>query len=140
MVSSKKVAIASAQGPWGYPSQYSFLPDQVYSELKVRVAVGQGRNIIYRLLRQLMLDLEMDISHFSTADWNPLGEVIKPGQKVLIKPNLVRHFHLGGGDYNAVVTHGSLVRCVLDYVALALEGKGEIVVGDAPIQRSSRGM
>jgi uncharacterized protein (DUF362 family) len=78
--------------------------------------------------------MEMDTEHFSTRNWNPLGTIIHPGQKVLIKPNLVRHIHLGGGDYQAVVTHGSLVRCVLDYVALALRGQGEITVGDAPVQ------
>ena len=134
MISSKEVAIASTQEPWEYPSKHPFLPDEPYPELRDRIAGGQERNITYRLLRQLMFNLEMDVQHFSTHDWNPFGEVIKPGQKVLIKPNLVRHLHLGGGDYRAVVTHGSLVRCVLDYAALALKGGGEIVVGDAPIQ------
>jgi len=96
--------------------------------------MGGERNISYALFRQVMCELEMDIDHFSSSDWNPLGETIRPGQKVLIKPNLVRHVHLGGGDYEAVVTHGSLVRCVLDYVALALKDQGEITVGDAPLQ------
>lgn len=134
MISSKIVAVASSQKPIAYPVQSPFLPDEKYPELKGRVSVGRERNITYGLLRQLMFNLGMDIEHFSTSDWNPLGEVIKPRQKVLIKPNLVRHLHLGGGDYSVVVTHGSLVRCVLDYVALALKGEGEIIVGDAPIQ------
>lgn len=134
MISSKIVAVASSQKPIAYPVQSPFLPGEQYPESKGRVSVGRERNITYGLLRQLMFNLGMDEEHFSAPDWNPLGEVIKPGQKVLIKPNLVRHLHLGGGDYSAVVTHGSLVRCVLDYVALALKGEGEIIVGDAPIQ------
>jgi len=76
----------------------------------------------------------MDSEKFGRPDWNPFRELITPGQRVLIKPNLVRHSHLAGGDYHAVITNGSLVRCALDYVAMALQGKGEITVGDAPVQ------
>jgi uncharacterized protein (DUF362 family) len=134
MISKNSVAIASLQKRSIYPTLVPFFPSRAYPELKNRVKIGKEQNITYVLTRQLMYLMEMDIIHFSTSDWNPLGEVIEPGQKVLIKPNLVRHLHLGGGDYNAVITHGSLVRCILDYAALALKGKGEIVVGDAPIQ------
>ena len=134
MISPITVAIASIREPWLYPSELPFLPDEAYTELKGRLSIGKEGNLAYQLLRQLMYEMEMDITNFSTPDWNPLGEIVHPGQKVLIKPNLVRHLHLGGGDYNAVVTHGSIVRCVLDYVALALKGKGEITVGDAPVQ------
>lgn len=134
MISSNVVAIASGQELIRYPAQAPFLPGEAFPELKAPIRIEKEKNITYKLFRQLMYLMEMDISHFSTSDWNPFREVIRPGQKVLIKPNLVRHLHLGGGDYNTVVTHGSLVRCVLDYAALALKGKGEIVVGDAPIQ------
>jgi uncharacterized protein (DUF362 family) len=134
MLPTYTVSIASVKELWKYPTIPPFLPNEAYPELKGRVGVGKEQNISYMLFRQLMHELQMDIEHFSTPDWNPLSEIIRPGQKVLIKPNLVRHFHLGGGDYIAVVTHGSLVRCVLDYVALALKGQGEITVGDAPVQ------
>jgi uncharacterized protein (DUF362 family) len=81
-----------------------------------------------------MMVLGLDADHADSANWNPLGELVRPGQKVLIKPNLVNHTHLGGGEYDAVVTHGSLIRCILDYVGLALKGHGAIIVGDAPVQ------
>jgi uncharacterized protein (DUF362 family) len=128
------VTIASGQEPIIYPVQVPFLPNEAYPELKCKVCIGKEQNITYRLLRQLMFNLGMDVDRFSAPDWNPLKEIIHSDQKVLVKPNLVRHLHLGGGDYYAVITHGSLVRCILDYVALALEGTGEIVVGDASIQ------
>jgi len=134
MLSAAHVVIAQGPMPWAYPAEPPFLPHEAYPELKGRVPASKERNIVYSLWRELMRGLDMDGQRFSTADWNPLGEFIHPGQKVLVKPNLVRHLHLGGGDYNAVVTHASLVRCVLDYVALALQGRGEIVVGDAPVQ------
>lgn len=88
----------------------------------------------YDLFRELLRQLGMDAGRFGSKEWNPLSKIVRPRQKILIKPNLVRHIHLGGGDYRAVVTHASLVRCALDYVALALGGWGEIVVGDAPLQ------
>jgi len=134
LISASTVVISEAEQPTGYPASFPFLPDTNYPELKGMVATGNGPNIVYDLMRQLMLLMGMDDGHFSTSNWNPLSEIIKRGQSVLIKPNLVHHLHLGGGDYQAVVTHPSLVRCTLDYVALALQGEGEITVGDAPLQ------
>ncbi|MDH4099350.1 MAG: DUF362 domain-containing protein [Nitrospirota bacterium] len=92
------------------------------------------RNVIYELARQNFILLGMDRDNYSSAQWNPLGELIQPGQHVVIKPNLVRHIHMGGGDLQAVITHPSMVRCMIDYAALALRGTGRITVGDAPVQ------
>ena len=134
MHSERIVAIASHPNPCSYPNKVPFHPNEIYPEFQGKVKVGEGGNVTFILFRKLMFDLGMDIDNFSTPDWNPFREIINPGEKVLIKPNLVRHIHLGGGDYQAVVTHASVIRCVLDYVALALNGEGEIIVGDAPVQ------
>ena len=134
MLSPQDVAIACADQPWAYPSEPPYLPHEPYAELQNTVRHGPHRNIVYAGLRRLFLDLGLHAQRFGHDDWNPLGTMIHPGERVLVKPNLVRHLHLGGGDYQAVVTHGSVIRSVLDYVALALRGRGEITVGDAPIQ------
>jgi len=134
MISKKTVTIAFMGGSSSYPGELPFRPHEVYPELREHVPTGNERNAMYPLLRQLMQNLKMDIEHFSTPNWNPFGEIIRPGHKVLVKPNLVRHINLAGGDYQTVVTHGSLVRSVLDYVALALQGNGELTIGDAPVQ------
>jgi len=128
------VGVSVAAEPWHYPTDPPFAPDQAYAELGGRVRPGKARNIVYPAFHALAHALGLDASHRGTAGWNPLGDWIRPGQNVLIKPNLVRHVHLAGGDYQAVVTHASLVRCVLDYVALALGGRGQVTVGDAPVQ------
>src|SRR5262249_14771953 len=73
-------------------------------------------------------------SRFGTASWNPLGEIIRPGDRVVVKPNLVRHFHGDGLTTESLITHGSILRVVLDYVAVALRGKGKLTVGDSPLQ------
>ncbi len=128
------VALSTLQASVEYPQYPPFYPGKEYPEFKGRIPVMSKSNYIYDLFRELLCSLEMDICHYSTADWNPLAGMISPGQRVLVKPNLVRHIHLTGGDYEAVVTHGSLIRCVLDYIAMALRGRGQIVVGDAPLQ------
>ena len=54
---------------------------------------------------------------------------------MLIKPNMVLHKNqLDQYSIESVVTHGSLVRVMLDYVHIALKGTGKIIIADAPIQ------
>jgi uncharacterized protein (DUF362 family) len=53
---------------------------------------------------------------------------------VLVKPNLVRHFHPYGLDPDSLYTHGSIMRAVCDYALLALGGRGELIIADAPLQ------
>src|SRR5262249_48618851 len=77
--------------------------------------------------------LGLDAGRFDTPGWNPLRGIVRPGDRVVIKPNLVREFretHAGDGD--CLVTHGAVIRAVLDYVHLALEGRGRIIIADAP--------
>jgi len=135
MISNNSTAaISSTENESGYPTIPPFLPHQQYPEFRNRLKTSKEQNVVYDLLRELMRNLGFDKKNASNPDWNPFSEIIKPGDKVLIKPNLVRHIHLTGGNYQTVVTHASLIRCVLDYVALALKGHGEITVGDAPVQ------
>src|SRR5207249_2312975 len=63
----------------------------------------------------------------------------KPGNQVVLKPNLVIHFHEYGGPIEPVITHGSLIRAVVDYVWIALQGQGRITIGDAPLQLADFG-
>ena len=51
----------------------------------------------------------------------------------MIKPNFVMDCHYTGGDYQSVVTHGSVIRAVMDYVAIALQQEGQIIIADAPM-------
>ena len=131
-----RVGIATAPEPWEYPVRAPFLPAEDYPELRGRVRAGGERNVVYPLFRGLARSLGLDRARHGTPRWNPLGGLVAPGQKVLLKPNLVRDEHTRGGDYQAVVTHASVIRCVLDYVALAMNGEGVITVGDAPVQNT----
>ena len=78
--------------------------------------------------------LGLDDEHYGTDDWNPLKDYVKPGDNVLIKPNMVVHENVSGGGTDCLYTHPSLVVVMIKYVIKALLNKGTIVVGDAPIQ------
>jgi len=95
-------------------------------------------NRIYGMVRKALFGLGMDYEHFGTADWNPFRELVRPGDNVVIKPNLVFHDHQQGRDgVTAMVTHASVLRPVIDYVLKASEGTASITICDAPVQSAS---
>jgi uncharacterized protein (DUF362 family) len=77
-------------------------------------------------------------ARYGTPRWNPLAELVAPGETVLIKPNLVKECHPRDPEgWRYVVTHGSLVRALADYLWKAMDGRGRIIVADAPQTDSS---
>ncbi len=90
-------------------------------------------NPIYGWVRETLHRLGLDAAHWNTPEWNPLGDVIQPGMTVFVKPNTVRHYHVGGGDIDSVIVHASVIRPFLDYINLALKGDGRIIIGDSQV-------
>ena len=115
-----------------YPGARPFHPSTRFPEYDGPVGVEQ--NDVYTAVRQLFADLGLDAQRFGTRDWNPLGEIIRTGDKVMIKPNIVLHTNYSGGSIEAVITHGSVIRAVADYALKALQWTGALVIGDAPVQ------
>lgn len=127
------VAVSSVAG--GYPTVFPFDPDEPFPEY--RGAVAATPNPVYRSVRRNFELLGYDRANFGTPAWNPLGHLVKPGQRVFLKPNLCSHEYGRKkekltGDLFSIITHPSVVRAVADYVAIALQGQGEIVIGDNP--------
>lgn len=121
-----------------YPDAPPFDPEEVYPELSrlsYRVTAGPA-NPVYAAVRRCFEQLGLDASRAGTAAWNPLGDVIRPGQRVLIKPNLVLHEPASLVGSNALVTHGSVIRAVTDYVLLAAGREGTVTIGDCPLQEA----
>lgn len=59
--------------------------------------------------------------------------VVKPGDKVVIKPNFVKESHMYKPDeWDYVITHPVLIRIVLEFVLKKLNGCGEVIIADAP--------
>ena len=114
-----------------YPDVVPFHPSEAYPEYTG--PVSSTRNTVYEMVRDCFRLAGLDAARFGSAEWNPLGDVIRPGECVLLKPNLVKEKHPRDPDgWRYVVTHGSVIRAVADYVLIAVGSKGRIVIADAP--------
>jgi uncharacterized protein (DUF362 family) len=119
----------------GYPPKPPYHPAELFPEYPFQKKELQKENDIYGAVRQAFWLQGLDTDLYNHPGWNPLKDYVKPGNKVVIKPNLVRHFHQQREmGLDAVITHASIIRAVADYVIIALQGHGEIVIGDAPLQ------
>lgn len=130
---------------YGYPDEAPFHPSGNYPEYPFGCEkIGYHKEIckrlshsnpIYENIRLLFLDMGLDAENFGTGEWNPLKDYIKPGDTVLLKPNIVLHEnHHKASGIDCVITNGSLIRAVADYVYIALKGKGTMIIADAPVQ------
>ena len=115
-----------------YPQKAPFHPSERFPEYRFR-EIATEPNKVYAGVRELFKTLLLDRDNYDLKEWNPLGELISPGDQVMIKPNFVMDRHYTGGDYTSVVTHGSVIRAIIDYVAIALQCEGQIIVADAPM-------
>ncbi len=121
------------KGTAQYPTARPFHPDKGYPEYPFPSEIGKGANHAYDIVRNAMLLLGLDKSRFDRPDWNPLGELINPGDHVLLKPNFIRQSHTTRMDeWEQVITHPAVIRAVLDYVFIALKGTGEVTIADGP--------
>jgi uncharacterized protein (DUF362 family) len=125
------------ESPW-YSTAPPYDPSEPYPEWP-DARISQEENPAYRGVRDVLLQLGLDSWNARTRFWNPLGDLIRPGNTVVVKPNLVAHANIGARafgvtDTDSLITHGSVLRAVIDYTAKALDGNGTIIVGDCPIQ------
>ena len=132
----RTVAVALADEP-AYPNDPPFHPhgDAPGNPFSER---SDAPNHAYDAVRRAFELARLDDANTGTAAWNPLGDLIRPGETVVLKPNLVKEFHprdpLG---WRYVLTHGSVIRAVADHVFRAVGPEGRIVIADAPQTDSS---
>jgi uncharacterized protein (DUF362 family) len=121
---------AGLSAPWA--------PGKNYPEI-VRL-LGDGSrdgpfNEVYGAVRSALHGLGLDTRNFGNADWNPLGEWVSPGNRIVLKPNFIRHWNPAddgrGGTIESVITHGSVLRAVADYAMIAAGPEGSVVVAEA---------
>jgi uncharacterized protein (DUF362 family) len=117
-----------------YPKRAPFDPSEAFPELLRGGLDRVGDNQVHGALRELFLAAGFDAEHAGTPEWNPLGGLISPGDRVVLKPNWV--FDVRGREEfrDQLTTHGAVVRAILDYVVLALRGSGVVSIGDVPLQ------
>ena len=119
-----------------YPTDSTlFRPQVAYPEYPFdSKSISSAENPVYVGVRDLFRLSGLDPENYGSAWWNPLGEWIKPGMHVLVKPNLVMHENAGGHGIDCLYTHPSVIAAVVDYIVIALKGEGSIVLADAPMQ------
>jgi uncharacterized protein (DUF362 family) len=90
------------------------------------------------MVEAVFRNLGYDAARAGTPDWNPLGALIQPGDRVLIKPNFVtsKNFeeHLRGEKLACSSTHGSVLRPILDYALRATGPQGKVTIVDTPVE------
>lgn len=125
------------QGSCEYPKDAPFHPAVQYPESQL-LQTNALPNDVYAALRELFNLHGLDAANFGSKFWNPLGTIIRPGDRVLLKPNLITHQHPRDDDgWLAIITHGSVIRAVADYAFRAAGESGEVIVADGPQGDSS---
>lgn len=113
-----------------YPATAPFHPDTAFPEIDG--PVGTEANPVYTAVRNLLHDLGLDRARFGTPAWNPIGDLVPPGARIVIKPNWVLHENEGPGGRACLYTHPSVLRPLIDYALKAAPSR--LVIGDAPVQ------
>lgn len=117
--------------PWG--------PGKSYPEIDRLHGEGSDAgpfNEVYAAVRAALHGMGLDAAHFGSADWNPIGDLVAPGKRIVLKPNLIRHWNPAddgrGGTVESVITHGAVIRAVADYAMIAAGAEGSVAIAEAP--------
>ncbi len=113
-----------------YPKQAPFDPDKSYPEFTGGL-INNEMNSVYDAVRSVLAETGLDAENYGTQEWSPFRELVKRGSTIIIKPNLVLNTP-DPNNQNTVTTHASIIRPIVDYCWKAMEGHGNIVIGDAP--------
>lgn len=116
-----------------YNNKEVFNPSSIYPEgLNLNI---KSDKYIYDKVRSIFINMGLDKENIGKKTWNPFGDFIKRNDKVVIKPNLVKHINVcQTGTENSLITNFSLIRPIIDYALIALHNTGSLIVGDAPVQ------
>ena len=117
--------------PWGPGKSYP----EIERLLGERSAEGPV-NEVYSAIRAALHGLGLDAERFGTAEWNPIGALVAPGKRIVLKPNLIRHWNPAddgrGGTVDSVITHGAVIRAVADYAMIAAGAEGSVAIAESP--------
>ncbi len=133
LIQSAAWGLRRVDGTAAYPpvTAAPYPPSEAFPELP-GVAPDASPHPVFGLVRGALRDLGLDAARFGTPEWNPLGDLVKPGGAIVVKPNWVLDRNEGEGGMDCMITHPSVLRAVLEYVFLAKPAR--VVLGDAPLQ------
>ena len=118
-----------------YAEEPPYHPAELYPELRARgFRETLPANTVYGAVRNTLQLLGLDAERNASENWNPLQRYIRPGDRVVLKPNLVLHEHNVQLGQRCLTTHGSVIRAMVDYAFIAGGPEAKIVIADAPVQ------
>ncbi|MHC1743885.1 MAG: DUF362 domain-containing protein [Syntrophobacteraceae bacterium] len=101
--------------------------------LTLRRAEPKAATVVSHAVGEALRLLGLDPGHDATPEWNPLGDLVHPGDHVVLKPNLIRESHpQRPREWEQVITSPSIIREVLELVLVALRGRGRVTIADGP--------
>ena len=116
-----------------YPA-FPYCPPERHPEFGERHTKFDPSNHVYSAVQGIFKDLDLDRANYGLPSWNPFGKFLRPGQRALIKPNWVLHANHLDSSIESLLTHTSVIRVLIDYLVLALDGRGAVDIADAPLQ------
>jgi uncharacterized protein (DUF362 family) len=120
-----------------YPHTAPFHPSKRYPEYDF-TETSDSPNKAYDSVRECFRLAGLDAARFGMPEWNPLGDLMAPGESVVLKPNMVKESHPRDPDgWQYVLTHGSVIRAAADYIWRAIGRGGKLFLADAPQTDSS---
>lgn len=131
---SDRIAICYARD-CKYPQDRITQPDEFYPEYPFDKRLGCNEtNYVYSCVREAFHLLGLDNENYGSTNWNPLKNYVHSGDTVLIKPNLVMEYNASGNSCECLFTQAAVIAPIIDYVYIALNGIGKIIIADAPVQ------
>lgn len=125
------------RGEARYPEHAPYHPHVAYPECAAGPTSDEP-NAAYEGVRRVFQLAGLDAERFGAPEWNPLAQLMREGEVVVLKPNMVKEAHPRDPQgWKYVLTHGSVIRAVADYVWKAIGPKGRIILADAPQTDSS---
>ncbi len=98
------------------------------------------RGEIFRAVESVLAGAGLDAAHRGSAAWNPFGDLVRPGGRVVLKPNFVTsrnlHENLAGERLWSVATHPAVLRPLIEYAWKAVGADGRISIVDCSIAGS----
>lgn len=119
-----------------YPASGDFFsPDRAWPEYRGD-HLSARPNLVYAAVRRCLADAGLDRENLGKPEWNPLRTFVQPGNKVFLLCNFVEQKvgRVTDDELHAKCTHGSVIRALIDYVLLALDGRGSVTFGNSPLQ------
>lgn len=113
-------------------------PDEAYPEIRALLPPDpplSRENPAYGGVRASLAALGLDAARFGATDWNPLGDLVPRGGRIVLKPNFIRHWNPNPrGTVDSVITHGAVLRAMVDYAIVAAGPDGTVEIAEASQQ------